>query len=158
MNNDQDHDMDDSDGSLAGSSNPTYPMTDDIFTKEKTESILEAMEKGDQIDYKWMNVERSTYHKWKNIKEADKLTKKMNTLLSFWHKVNEEKRYQETAASNTAKSLKRPRSSEDGGETDRDPSINNAETDVNDTETGADTFTSFKRIKRPDRPQAIWHR
>jgi hypothetical protein len=51
MNTEQDHDMDLSDGSLAGSRNPTYAMTADSFTKEETESILKAMEKCMELDY-----------------------------------------------------------------------------------------------------------
>lgn len=152
MDTGQDHDMGLSDTSLA----PLYAMTDDLFTKEERESILEAMDKCMEIDYNWMNVQRSTYHEWNNIKEADKLTIQMNALLSFGH---EEKRYQETVASNTAKSLKRPRSSEDGKEPNQDHSVNNPVTDVDDAETGAGPIsTSFKRIKRLERPQAIWHR
>jgi hypothetical protein len=104
-----------------------------------------------------MDVQRSTYHEWKNIKEADKLTKQMNALLSFCHEEKKIWADQQTAASNTVKSLKRPRSSEDGRETNQDHAVLNVETDVNDTETGANPIsTSFKRIKRPDRPQAIW--
>ena len=103
-----------------------------------------------------MNEERSKYHEWKNYEEATKLTKKMNALLSFW---DEEKRYQETLASDTSNSLKRLRSLEDGRETDQDHSVNKAKTDMNDAEAGANpSSTFFKRIKRPNRPQAIWHR
>jgi len=155
MNNEQDHDMDLSDESLVGSRNPTYAMPDDLFTKEETEWILKkAMPKDKELDYNWMQIERSTHHEWNNFEEADKLTKKMNASLSFWYKVNEEKKYQETvtsntakslnqqtAASNTGKSLKRPRSSEDGRETDQDPFINEVETRVNDDKTRVDDIS-----------------
>ena len=101
-------------------------------------------------------MSRSKYYEWENYEEATKLTKKMNALLSFW---DEEKRYQETLASNTANSLKRLRSSEDGRETDQDHSVDKAGTDMDDAEAGANPIsTFFKPIKRPDRPQAIWHR
>jgi GMP synthase PP-ATPase subunit len=157
MDTEQDYDMGFSAASLAGSRYPPCAMTDDLLTKEERESILKAMDKCMEIDYNWMAAQKSIYYEWNNIKEADKLTKQMNTLLSFWHKVNEEKRCQETVASNTVKSLKRLRSSEDGRETDQDHIVNDPETDMNDTETGANPIsTSFKRIKRPDRPQAIW--
>jgi hypothetical protein len=159
MDNEQDPDMDPSDGSLAGSRNPPYAMIEDSFTSEEIDSILEGTPKSTVADHMCMNEERSKHSEWKSYEGAAKLTKQMNALLSFCHE--EKKRWadQQTAASNTAKSLKRPRSSGNGRENGQDHSVNNPETDVNDAETGADDiFTSFMRIKRPDRPQAILHR
>jgi hypothetical protein len=152
MNTEQDQNMDPSDGSLAGSRNPPYAMTDDLFTKEETESILKAMSKCMELDYMCMSDQRSTYRERKNIKEADKLTKQMNALLSFWH---EEKRYQDTVASNTVKSLKRPRSSEDGRETEQGLSVNEAETRVNDANTRVDNNVDSRP---PSKRRVHWYR
>jgi hypothetical protein len=104
MDTEQNHDMGLSDTYLA----PLYAMTDDLFTSEEIDSILEGTPKSIVADHMCMNEERSKYYEWKNYEGAAKLTKQMNALLSFCHE--EKKRWadQQTAASNTAKSLKRP--------------------------------------------------
>jgi DNA primase len=143
MDTEQDHDMDLSDGSLdgslGGSRSPTHAMTEDLFTKKEIRSILEIMPKGAQLEYDWMDVQMSHYNELSDIEAADELTKEMNTFLKSWNKVNEESAYQQTAASNTTKSLKRPRSPEGEGETTRpefeeqstqDPTVKDAETRV----------------------------
>jgi len=145
MDPEQDQTIGFSELSLAESRNAPNATTHDSITQKETDSIVKGMLKCTQIDYKWMDSQRSTYYELGEFERADKVTKRMNALLS---EEKEDWDNQQTAASNTAKSLKRPRSSENGRETNQDVFVKNAEADVDDAATSADTiFTSFKRNK-----------
>jgi hypothetical protein len=77
MDTEQDHEMVDSDGSLAGSMNPPYSMTQDVLTNEETDSILKALPWRTVADYKWMHEKRSRCHEWSDIEGAKSLTEEI---------------------------------------------------------------------------------
>ena len=137
--------------SIAESRNPPYAISD-VLTNEETASILRAMPPRKVTDYNWMDTQKSLCHDLGNTQRAEQFEKEMNASLRDWAiKMNEIWAYRQRAASKTANSLKRPRSSEGRRETDQDPSVNNAETDGTEATTCADPiFTSSER------PQAMW--